>query len=158
MILDSKLNFKAHLANKLKQAYNALWTCKSFVGRRWGMSSKMIHWMYTAIVRPMITYASLVWFKEASKKSYALKLEKLQRLACIMITGEMKMTPTSALETMLSLPTLHLYIKSEAKMANFKLSTDERQHLKKITDETLNKEQGNNPILSEKVSDAIFPK
>lgn len=158
VILDSKLNFKAHLENKLRQAYNALWTCKSFIGRRWGMSPKMIHWMYTAIVRPMITYASLVWFKEASKKSYSLKLEKLQRLACIMITGAMKTTPTSALETMLHLPPLHLYMKSEAKMANFKLSTDERQDLKKITDETLNKEQEKDLILSEKVSDAIVPK
>ena len=49
-------------------------------------------------------------------------------------------------------------MKSEAKMANFKLSTDERQHLKQITDETLDKEQEKDIILSEKVSDAMVPK
>ena len=89
--LDSKLTFKAHLENKLRQAYNALWTCKNFVGRSWGMSPKMMHWMYNAIiVRPMLTYAPLIWFKEAAKKTYSLKLQRLQRLACLLITGSMK--------------------------------------------------------------------
>ena len=56
-------------------------------------NTKMLHWMYTA----------MVCFKEVSKKSYSIKLQKLQRLACILITtGAMKTTPTSsALKTTL---------------------------------------------------------
>ena len=97
------------------------------------MNPKMIHWMYTAIVRPMVAYASLVWFREAAKKTYILKLQKLQRLACLLITGAMKSTPTSALEVMLCLPPLHLYMKSKAKMINFKTSVDETHYISSFT-------------------------
>lgn len=39
VILDTKLTFKAYLEHKLLK--QALWTCKSFVGNRWGISPKM---------------------------------------------------------------------------------------------------------------------
>ena len=77
----------------------------------------------------MLTYAPLIWFKEAAKKTYSLKLQKLQRLACLLITGAMKSTPTSAMETMLCLPPIHLFMKSEAKLMNFKLNVDERAYI-----------------------------
>ena len=76
----------------------------------------MKHWMYTAIVRPMITYAGFIWFKEAEKISFRLKLNKLQRLACILISGAMRSTPLEALEALLGLPPLHIYKKSKVKL------------------------------------------
>lgn len=56
----------------------------------------------------------------------------------------MKSTATSALEleVTLYLSPLHLYMKSEAKIMNFKTSVDERQeNIRKLSDEVLNKEQ-----------------
>jgi hypothetical protein len=37
------------------------------------------------------------------------------RMTCLGITGDMRSTPTSALEVMLMLPPLHLFIKQEAR-------------------------------------------
>jgi len=42
----------------------------------------------------------MIWWLKASKS----ELKKLQRLACLAITGAMKMTPTAAVEVSLELP------------------------------------------------------
>ena len=158
VILDSRLTFKAHLEHKLVQANNTLWTCKSFVGKRWGLSPKMMHWMYTAIVRPMITYAGFIWFKEAEKISFRLKLNKLQRLACILISGAMRSTPTVALEALLGLPPLHLCMKSEAKIINYKLNVHPDKEIRKLSNIDLNREEEHDNILKNKESDILLPK
>jgi hypothetical protein len=44
-------------------------------------------------------------------------LSYLQRMTCLGITGGMRSTPMSALEVMLMLPPLHLFIKQEARQA-----------------------------------------
>jgi hypothetical protein len=48
----------------------------------------------------------------------------LQRMTCLRITGGMRSTPTSALEDMLMLPPLHLFIKHEGSKVLIKM-TDE---------------------------------
>jgi hypothetical protein len=42
-------------------------------------------------------------------------LSHLQRMTCLGISGGMRSTPTSALDVMLMLPPLHLFIKQEAR-------------------------------------------
>ena len=111
----------------------------------------MMHWMYVAIIRPMITYASFIWYKEAEKTSFIIKLTKIQRLACTLITGVMRTTPTAALETLLNLPPLHLFMKSEAKVINYKLSTSELSYLQKFTDEKLDIEQEKDSLLTQNI-------
>ena len=114
-----------------------------------------MHWMYTAIVRPN---ASFIWFKEAEKLSFRLKLNKLQRLACILISGAMRSTPTVALEALLGLSPLHLFMKSEAKVFNYKLNIHPDSTIQKLTYTSLNKEQENDNILRIKESDIMLPK
>jgi hypothetical protein len=48
-------------------------------------------------------------------KNAQKRLSHLQRMTCLGITGGMRSTPTSALEVMLMLPPLHLFIKQKAK-------------------------------------------
>ena len=118
----------------------------------------MMMWMYTAIVRPMLTYGSFIWYKEAEKTSFRIKMNKLQRLACVLTTGAMRTTPTAALEIILNLPPLHIFMKMEAKITNYKLSTNENINLKKLTDEYLDQEQTKDEILNLKNSDFMKPK
>ena len=115
-------------------------------------------WMYTAIVRPMLTYGSFIWYKEAEKTSFRIKMNKLQRLACVLTTGAMRTTPTAALEIILNLPPLHIFMKMEAKITNYKLSTNENINLRKLTDEYLDQEQTKDEILKLKNSDFMKPK
>jgi hypothetical protein len=74
-------------------------------------------WLYSSVVRPILSYALLVWWKRAQLKNAQNCLFHLQRMTCLGITGGMRSTPTSALEVMLMLPPLHLFIKQEARQA-----------------------------------------
>ena len=69
--------------------------------------------MYTTIVRPIITYASVIWWPTVDKKSQT-RLISFQRLACLGMTGAMRTCPTAVMEALLDLLPLHLQVKSEA--------------------------------------------
>lgn len=86
--------------------------CRNAFGRSWGLSPKALWWIYTAIVRPTISHGCLVWWPRVEIKTAKKSLNGL--LACICITGAKNTTSTMALEAILSLPPLDLYIKSVA--------------------------------------------
>lgn len=69
----------------------------------------------------MVTYASLVWWPKTQQTTANAKLQKVQRLACLGITGAMSTCPTAALEAMLNLPPLQFCIRREAGTTALKL-------------------------------------
>ncbi|VEN63066.1 unnamed protein product, partial [Callosobruchus maculatus] len=72
--------------------------CRRVVGSSWGLSPKVVHWLYTTTVRPSLIYGSIV---------------------CI--TSAVRTTPLSAIETLLNLPPLDLVIQGEARKTGFRL-------------------------------------
>ncbi|KAJ8945002.1 hypothetical protein NQ318_010204 [Aromia moschata] len=50
--IDSKLNWNEHIANRTTKATSAIWACRRAFGCTWGLRPRILHWMYTAIVRP----------------------------------------------------------------------------------------------------------
>ena len=81
----------------------------------------MMCWIYTAVIRPIISYASHSWYKKCSRALYGRKatdvrLQKVQRLALLLISGGMKSTPTDALEVIFNASPLFLFIENEAIM------------------------------------------
>ena len=77
--------------------------------------------MYTAIIRPSITHASVIWWGKVEQKTVNDKLGSLQRLACLCITGAMPSAPTRALETILDLTPLDIFICSTARMTAYRM-------------------------------------
>ncbi|KAJ8711943.1 hypothetical protein PYW08_008897 [Mythimna loreyi] len=120
--LDKKLNWAKHTEYITKKASISMWQCKRMLGRNWGIAPKVTHWLYTTVIRPIITYGSLVWWPRTELSTAQKELEKLQRLACVAITSSMRTTPTAALQAMLGLPPLHLIVQEEAALAAFRLS------------------------------------
>ena len=51
-----------------------------------------------------------------------MKLSKLQRSACLAITGAMKTIPTAATEVLLGLPPLHLMTEAEVQAGIYRLN------------------------------------
>jgi len=62
----------------------------------------------------MVTYASFVWWPKTEYQTACKDLSKVQRLACLSITGAKRSAPTVALNAMLNLPPLQTYVKEEA--------------------------------------------
>lgn len=114
--LDKKLNWNSHLEKVITKGTNTLWVCSKALGKTWGLRPNMVLWIYSAIVRPKITYASLIWWPKTNEVTTQKKLGKLQRLACISITGAMKSTPSAALDALLNILPLHQFVKLQQKV------------------------------------------
>jgi hypothetical protein len=81
----------------------------------------MVHWLYTRVIRSFILYGALVWWPKVEQKTTKTQLGRIQRIACLAITGAMKSTPTAAMEVLLNLTPLNLLIMAEARMALYRL-------------------------------------
>jgi hypothetical protein len=61
LILDNGLTWKAQLKNVMNKAYKAFWTCKGKFGKTWGLKPRVVHWIFTMVIRSVLTYGSTVW-------------------------------------------------------------------------------------------------
>jgi hypothetical protein len=55
-------------------------------------------------VSPTVTYAATVWWPRVKIRISRDELSKLQRMACLGITGAMRAVPTATTEVLLGLP------------------------------------------------------
>lgn len=108
--LDKKLSWSKHIEIKTKKACRAFWQCRAALGSSWGPSPKALLWLYEAAILPMLTYGSLVWWKRTSLETEKKRLNHIQRLACIAISGAIRTTPTAAMEAALGLLPLDLLV------------------------------------------------
>jgi len=121
VILDSKLNWKQLVDAKCQKALMAFHQLRRVAGKTWGTSPKVTHWLYTAVIRPMLCYAAVIWWPRTQLATVGKQLEHLQRLACLYITGAKRTAPTAALEIIIGIPPLVVYIKQEAMASCFRL-------------------------------------
>ena len=68
-----------------------------------GIKPSLLKWIYTAMVRPIMSYAFVYWAGGLNKKYLVRKLKKVQRLACQLILSAFLATPTGALEILLNI-------------------------------------------------------
>ena len=78
--------------------------------------------MYTAMIRPAITYACVSWVGGVNKKYLTKKLSKVQRLVCLMISSAFFSTPTGALEMLLNIMPIDEFIMAEAVKSSYRIS------------------------------------
>ena len=114
IILDHRLNWEANLDSRITIATISLWQCRKAYGSRWGLLPKVMFWIYTTVIRPVLTYGCFLWSHICKNKRIQTKLNKFQRMACRAITSAWKSTPTAALEAILNLTPLHILIESLA--------------------------------------------
>jgi hypothetical protein len=86
----------------------------------------VIYCIYTAVVRPIVTYAATVWWPRVKLKTSQAELSKLQRVACLGITEAIKIAPTAAMEVLLGLPPLHFQVEAEAMTGSYRLRCNEQ--------------------------------
>ncbi|XP_036336302.1 uncharacterized protein LOC118746562 [Rhagoletis pomonella] len=78
-------------------------------------------WMYTAIIRPILTYGALVWWPALDKQYNVSKLNSLQRAACSGTTGALKSCPSEALNVILNMMPIDLCLKEAAMYSALRL-------------------------------------
>ena len=121
VILDSRLSWKEHVDIKVKKAQNSMWASRTACVVTWGLKPRVVHWLCVAFIRQYVTFASLVWWPGCQTAIAKKKVSRVQRFACICITGAMRTTPTNAVEVLIFLPPLDLVVQSEARSAAHRL-------------------------------------
>lgn len=74
-------------------------------------ASQPILWTYTVVVWSILKYSFLMWWPVLSNVYYINHLWKLQRSACVRITGTLRSHSTHALNLVLELLSQHFHIK-----------------------------------------------
>jgi len=121
VILDPKLSWKLHVDAKCNKALAAFYQVRNATGKPWGTSPKVVHWIYMAVIRPMLAYAAVIWWPRARCITMSKQLTHVQQLVCLYITGAMRTTPTAAMELLVGLVPLPTFIQQEAMMAYYRL-------------------------------------
>ena len=101
----------------MRKANSLLWACRRACGVTWGLRPKVVHWLNICIIQPSITLASLIWWHGCQTVNAKKRLSRIQRLACLGITGAMHASPTGAMEALAGLPPLQLVIQGVARSA-----------------------------------------
>ena len=108
--LDYRLWWTQHISNKIAKAKGLLMKLASIIHSYWGPKPKLLRWAYTGIVRPVLSYASMIWAHEAETPGHEKALRRLNRLAMNTIVRVPRSTPTRAMEIVLGILPLHLHI------------------------------------------------
>ena len=116
VILDSKLNWNQHLQKMIRKMQSTFALVRRTCGKKWGLRLGMVHWLYTRVIRPSILHGALVWWPKVMQKNHQNPIREDSKMACLIITGAIKTTPTAAMEMLLNLTPLDLLIMAEARM------------------------------------------
>lgn len=122
VIIDKRLSWNLHIEKVINKARAVFYTIRRMFQTTWGLSTKMVRWLYTAMVRPIITYGAIVWGHRTKVLSVQQTLQKFQRMVCVGAIGAFRSTPTAALEVLLDLPPLHLFVNQQAQMASLRIT------------------------------------
>ena len=68
VILDNRLRWNSHVDYVVKKAKTVFWSYRSLTGRNWGLKNEYIAWIYTALVRSLISYVAVVWWERTTIK------------------------------------------------------------------------------------------
>ena len=78
------------------------------------MSPKTCKWMYTAVIRPILSYCCSIWIRATQTDTNARKFKRVQALALRMMSGAMPSTPFIALNHLTNTPDIILFLRGEA--------------------------------------------
>ena len=82
--LDSKMTWDINFNNIVKRCKQYIFTLKKAVYKAWGPKPILIKWIYTAIVRPRLTYCSITW---SHTLRYTTRKDSEQTKPCLLYTS-----------------------------------------------------------------------
>ena len=106
--------------------------CRQIVGKAWGIKPSMMKWIYTAMIRPIMSYACVSWTGGLNKKYLGRKLTNVQRLACLMISSGFPGTPTGTLEILLNVTPTEEFSLAEVLRGSYRITVSGLWHVNRV--------------------------
>ena len=123
MTLDARLTFADHIKERTDKALRVCAQANRLVGKRWGMTPAKAKWVYTAMVRPILSYGCVAWIRGTTIDRNVKALQKVQRLGCLIMTAARNSAPTAALEVMMNIDPIDLHLRELALKTSIRLNT-----------------------------------
>jgi len=76
LVLDKRLRWGLN-NQRTKNATIALYSCNKAIGLRWGMSPRIVNWIDTAVVKPILLYVVALWWTALHKQCILTSLKGL---------------------------------------------------------------------------------
>lgn len=116
--VDSKLKWSAHI-NSIKSRYESQLLAFGRITRStWGASFRQARLIYSAVLRPTISYASNIWYSPRAvgltTKATDKTLETMQNRGLRSVTGAYKAVGGPTLEKESGIPPINLYLEKQA--------------------------------------------
>lgn len=114
VFFDKRLSWSKHSEYCINKAKRIFWSCRNAVGRTWGLNPRILNWIYSMIICPILTYGAVVWWSRTRSQICKKNLARIQRMVCVAISGCIRTTPTATLELLLGMHPLHMRVEAEA--------------------------------------------
>lgn len=102
--LDRKLNFKEHIATLRNKANRSIAALYPIIGRRSILDQRNKLLVYKSVIRPILTYASIIW--KAAAQSNRKQIQILQNKCLKIIMRLPRRYPTNELHSLTNVPTI----------------------------------------------------
>ena len=120
--LDTKLTFTKHIENISKRAAMTMAQCRRMIAKNWGLKPHICKWVYTSLIRPIMSYSCFVWINSINKVTHIDRLQKVQRQGCLATLNAMKSTPTAGMEVILDIRPIDIHLQELAISSYIRLS------------------------------------
>ena len=114
LTITQDFSWRTHIEKVAQRATYTMINCRKMMSRTWGLSPRISRWMYISLVRPVLTYASMIWIKSTYIKAHMDILTKVQRRGCLSILNAMSSTPTAGMEIMLDIQPMSIFLKIQS--------------------------------------------
>ncbi len=118
--IHKQLSWLPHVRDRTNKCKFLLGKCRNIVSQSWGLTPERADWIHKAVIRPKITYGSIVWAHTITAGIKA-RLTRVQRLGLLPITQPLRSAPTAGLETMVGWIPLDLHAQQTGLIAYFRL-------------------------------------
>ena len=129
--LDSKLIWKPHNTRITLKATTALMQCRQIVGKTWGTKPSVMKWMYTAMIRPIMSNACVSGLAVSTKVS-SEETHKGAETCLPHNSSAFPGTPTDAVEILLNITPIKEFLLAEAVRGSYRITVSGLWHVNPI--------------------------
>jgi hypothetical protein len=112
--MDQRLTYRPHIRRTAARAKAQLDSLNRIGQSTWGLTLRQARLIYTAVVRPVITYGAAIWANPDTqgrpRQAQIKPIQQVQREAIRRAAGAYRATPTPVLEKEVSIAPLDLYL------------------------------------------------
>lgn len=138
VILDQELRFQQHALYAVGKGTTWANQFKRVARMSRGVEGKLCRQLYLGVGIPSMLYAAEVWCEPSvaekggrmtlGARGMVNKLEKVQRMALLQVTGALRTTPTDLLEIHAEIPPINMKIREMCQRAALRLATLPKTH------------------------------